>query len=320
MTTRRWFLLASATSVFAPSLARAQTKPITIGIIGPRAQSFFVPEIRRRLAELGYREGPKIRIAYRHADGVVERFPQLAREVAALRCDLIFAVGPEHAPRALLYAQVSAPIVFLAVDYDPMQKGIVKTFARPGANITGVHAQTTEIIQKRFELAQETLPDAKRFLVLSDAYTRDQLATIRRTADAKRVQLTVIEYAERPYDYAKAAAAGRETDAHAWLILTSPVFADDRAAIHGLSLQQRLPSFGFVSPDGYFLVSQSSDARKMSHRAAEIGVQILRGAKAGEIPVQQSDEFELVVNLRAAKVLGLKIPQSVLVRATRVIE
>ena len=320
MTTRRRFVLASASSVLAPGLAFAQARRVTIGILGPRAQSFFVPTIRQRLADLGYREGPNVRVEYRHADGVIERFPQLARELAGMGCDLIFAIGSEHAPRALADARVSAPVVFLAIDYDPLEKKIVDSLARSGRNMTGLYALSTEAVLKRLEIAQELFPAAKRFLVFSDAFTHDQLAALRKVAEARRAQLSVVEFKERPYKYAEAFAAGVRGGAEALFLLTSPVFADGRAAIDELSLKHRMPAVGFATPEGHFLVSFSADGQKMSNRVAEMGAQILRGAKAGDIPVQQADEFELAVSLKAAKALNLKVPYSVLARATRLIE
>lgn len=320
MTTRRQFLLASASGVLTSRLAAAQGRAVTIGMLGPRARSFFVPAVWQRLAELGFREGPNVRIEYRHVDGVVERFPQIARELVALHCDLIFAIGSEHAARALLDARVSAPVVFLAIDYDPLEKKIVDSLARPGRNITGLYSLNREITLKRLEIVQEVLPAARRVLVFSDIYSRDQLASLRKVADARRVQLSVAEFTDQPYKYAEALAAGGQGGVDALLVLTSPVFADDRMALDELSLSRRLPAVGFATPEGNFLVSYSADSKKMSHRVAEIGVQILRGAKPGDIPVQQADEFELVVNLKTAKALGVKIPYSVLARATRLIE
>lgn len=312
---RRQFLLAAAGSAVASRLAFAQPKPITIGIVGPRAQSFIAPAIRRGLAELGYREGPTVRVLYLHADGAVERFPKLAQELAAMRCDLIFAIGPEQAPRALLDVRVSAPVVFLAIDYDPLEKKIVQNLVRPGQNMTGVYSQNLEIILKRLEIAREVLPRAKRFVTFSDVYSRDQVAALRKAVRGD-TELSVVDFASRPYNYA--AAIPRQ--AEALILPAAPTFADDRAALDQLSLSRRLPIVGFATPEGNFLVGYSADFNKTGKRAAEMGVQILRGAKAGDIPVQLADEFELTVNLKAANAIGIKLPMSVLARATRVIQ
>jgi putative ABC transport system substrate-binding protein len=319
MTTRRQFLLAGALGALGVPHGRAQPRPARVGMLTPRAKSFFAPTVIRRLAELGYREGSRMVLEYRHADGVVERFPLLARELISLKCDLIFAIGPEHAARALRDAPSPVPVVFLAVDYDPLEKGIIASLARPGGNLTGVYALNPEITLKRLEIAQEVLPKASRFLVLSDVYTRDQLVALQKVADARRVQLTVAELV-KPHRYVAAFETARQARAEALIVLTSPVFADDRAEISALALNQRLPAIGFVSPEADFLVGYSSNVTKMSYRVAEIGVQILKGAKPAEIPVEQAGEFDLVINLKMAKALGVKIPYSVMARATKVIE
>jgi len=319
MTTRRQFMLAGALGALSTRYAVAQVRPVRVGMLTPRARSFFAPTVVRRLAELGYREGSSMVLEYRHADGVVERFPQLARELINLKCDLIFAIGPEHAARALRDAPSPAPVVFLAVDYDPLEKGIVASLARPGGNLTGVYALNPEVTLKRLEIAQELLPKASRFLVLSDVYTRDQLSALQQVADARRVQLTVAEFV-KPHRYPAAFEAARQARAEGLIVLTSPVFADDRAEISALAVNHRLPAVGFVSPEADFLVGYSSNVTKMAYRVAEIAAQILKGAKPAEIPVEQAGEFDLVVNLKTAKALGLKIPYSLMARATKVVE
>ena len=152
MTTRRRFLLATALGAIAPVRTFAQARPVKVGMLGPRAKSFFAPFVLQRLAELGYREGSSMVLEYRHADGVADRFPQLARDLIKLECDLIFAIGSEHAARALRDARSPVPIVFLAVDYDPLEQGIVKSLARPGGNLTGVYALNLPMVLKRLEI------------------------------------------------------------------------------------------------------------------------------------------------------------------------
>ncbi len=320
MTTRRQFLLASAIGAMAPVRAFAQTRPVRVGMLTPRAKSFFAPGIVRRLGELGYREGSSMVLEYRHADGVVDRYPPLARELIKLKCDLIFAIGPEHAARALRDARSTAPVVFLAVDYDPVEKGIVDSLARPGGNFTGVYALNAAITLKRLEIAQELLPGATRFLVLSDVYTREQLAALKKAAEARRVQLTVAEFMQQPHEYTAAFEAARQARAEALIVLTSPVFADHRAAISSLAVNHRLPTIGFSTPESDFLIGYSSNADKLAQRVAEIGVQVLKGARPADIPVEQASEFDFVVNLKMAKALGVKVPYSVLARATKLVE
>jgi putative ABC transport system substrate-binding protein len=183
-----------------------------------------------------------------------------------------------------------------------------------------VYALNPQITLKRLEIAQELLVGATRFLVFSDIYTQDQLTSFENAAASRRVQLTVAKFAERPYKYGEAFVKGRQAGVQALLMLTSPVFADDRATVVAEAMNHRLPVVGFTMPEGEFLVGFSADTRKLAQRVAEIGVKILRGAKAGDIPVQQADEFDFVINMRAARTLGIKVPYSLLARATRVIE
>jgi putative ABC transport system substrate-binding protein len=320
MTTRRHFLLAGALGALGLPYSVAQTRPARIGMLSAIAKSFFAPVVIQRLDELGYREGSTRALEFRSADGKSERFPRLANELLKLNCDLIFTIGPEHAARPFRDVPSTVPVVFLAIDYDPVEKGIVDTLARPGRNMTGVYALNKEIVVKRLELAKEVLPGAMRFLVFSDPYNGDQLAALRRAAESKRYQLAFVEFAQPPYSYAAAVETGRRAGADALILLTSPVFANNHAELFALAVSNRLPVIGFATPEAVFPVGYSANAVKIAERAAEMGVRILKGAKPAEMPIDQAGEFDLQVNLKAAKALGMKIPYSVLARATRLVE
>lgn len=261
-------------------------------------------------------------LEYRSADGFAERFPKLARELLELKCDVIFAFGPEHSARPFRDTRSAVPVVVLAIDYDPLGKGIVANLRRPGGNITGVYIPQVALAAKRLEIAQEVFPGASRFLVLGDVYTRDQLAALRKAAEARKARLTVVEFARPPYDYAGAFETGRQAGVEVFVGMASPVFAADRRKLAALLASQRLPAVGIrdTYAEAGFLLSYGADVNKAAMRAADIGVRILKGANPADIPVEQSTEFELVINLRTAKSLGVKIPYSVLARATRVIE
>jgi len=321
---RRRFLLASAASAIAPACVLAQSRPVRIGLITPRplAESIYTGPIVRRLAELGYREGGGMLLEYRATGGFADRYPKMARELIDLKCDLIFAVGPEVAVRVFRNARTSIPIVFLAVDFDPLETGIVKSLSRPEANITGLYIPQGELAAKRLEIMREVLPSARRFLVLSDESSRDQLATLRKRADASGMKLAVVEFSTQPYDFAGAFEAGRKEKAEALIGLASAVFAANLAKVSGLLAQYRLPSAGTSGPmaDGGYLLSYGPDVSKITRRVAELGARILKGAKPADIPVEQADEFELVINSKTARALGLRIPESVRARATRIIQ
>lgn len=322
MTTRRQVLLGGTGSVFAAALVFAQGHSATIGFLTARRGSSYDAPLLKRLAELGYAQ-PRMRLEVRDAEGVAERFPKLARELVDAKCDLIFAIGPEQPALALQGTRSQIPIVFLAVDYDPLEKGIVTNLRRPGGNLTGVYVPALPLVVKRMELAQEVLPGARRFLVFSDPYTGDQLARLRHAAAGRGVELKVVEFTKPPYDFAAALEAGRRADIEAFISLNSPIIgAAVRGQLGPVFASQRIAAFTgatTTTAEG-ILVSYSTDAYKVGRRAAEIAARILKGTKPGDIPVEQADEFELVVNLKIAKALGVKVPMSVLARATRVIE
>ncbi len=287
----------------------------------PLAESFYTGLIVQRLRELGYREGSGMVLEYRATRAVAQRYPEMAHELVALKCDLIFAVGPDNGVIALRDARTSIPVVFLAIDFDPLQSGIVTSLGRPGSNITGVYVPQGELAAKRLDILREVLPSAKRFLIFSDEFTRDQLATLRRRADSTGAQLVIAEFSRQPYDYAAAFDTARKEKAEALVGLASAVFAADGAKIGALLAEARLPSAGTSAAmaERGFMLSYGPDNSKITRRVAEIAVRILKGAKPAEIPVEQADEFTLVVNGPVASKLGLRIPESVMARATRII-
>jgi putative ABC transport system substrate-binding protein len=323
MTSRRRFVASAAALAIAPPLLAQSAKQVRIGMLAPRplAVSFYSGLIVRWLADLGYRDGAGMTLEYRSADGVAERYPPMARELIGLRCDLILAIGPDHAVRALRDARSSIPVVFLGIDFDPVEAGVVKSLGRPESSITGVYVPQGELAAKRLDILKEVLPAARRFLVLTDEFTREQLGTLRRRADAVGVLLTVAEFSRQPYDYAAAFETGRKEKVQAVVGLASAVFAADAAKISALLAENRLPSAGTSSAmaERGFLLSYGPDNSKITRRVAEMGVRILKGAKPAAIPVEQADEFVLVVNGPIAKKLGVKIPESVMARATRII-
>jgi len=287
----------------------------------PLAESFYTGLIVQRLRELGYREGSGMVLEYRATRAVPQRYPEMAHELVALKCDLIFAVGPDNGVIALRDARTPIPVVFLAIDFDPLQSGIVTSLGRPGSNITGVYVPQGELAAKRLDILREVLPSAKRFLIFSDEFTRDQLATLRRRADSIGAQLVIAEFSRQPYDYAGAFDTARKEKAEALVGLASAVFAADGAKIGALLAEARLPSAGTSAAmaERGFMLSYGPDNSKITRRVAEIAVRILKGARPAEIPVEQADEFTLVVNGPVASKLGLRIPESVMARATRII-
>jgi putative ABC transport system substrate-binding protein len=315
---RRQLLLAGAFGAIVPLRGVAQSRSAKIGLLGarPLSESVYAGGIVRAFTEFGYRD-----IEYRSADGFADRYPKLARELIDLKCSLIVAFGPEQPARALQDARSPVPVVILAVDYDPVEKAIIASLRRPDRNTTGVYLPQNQMVAKRIEVMREILPAARRFLVLVDIFSKDQVAAARAAAAAARVDVTLIEFATQPYDYPGAFDSARKEGAEALVTLSSPVFATDATALSVLALKHRIPSIGSTVQQVAtgFLLSFNADPVKATRRVAEIGVRILNGTKAEQIPVEQADEFELAVNARTARSLGLKIPESVLARATRII-
>ena len=319
---RRAFVLALGT-LLAPSFASAQARTVRIGVLAPRQRSLYFPGLIRRLGEAGYVEGKNLIMDYRSADGVVERFPVLAGELILAKCDLIFALGPVHSARALLEAKSGVPVVILAVDYDPVRAGIVSNLRRPGGNVTGMFIPQPVLAAKRLELLREIVPKATRFLVLADPFTKEQLESVSQAAERLRVKIIAETFAALPYDLESAFARGRAAGAEAVVVLNSPALADQQAKIVGLAMKHRLPSAGIrglAAPESSYLISYTTNPEKTFTRAGHIAASILKGAKPGDIPVEQETEFELIVNLKTAKALGISIPPSIVVRADRTIE
>jgi len=316
MVSRRRFIQLSALGAAVPMRVLAQARTAKIGMLGPTAlsRSVYAPDLVQRLRELGYRD-----IEYRSSEGSVEIYEKQARELVQMKCDLFFAVGTEAPARALRDAGARAPVIFLAVSYDPVAKGIVQNLRQPEGNATGVYIPQGALVAKRLEIMREVLPSAKRMLLFADVFSRDYVTDARAAAERMRFDLTVVDFPKRPYDYAAAFASARNPQAS--MVLPSPVFALERVELAGLAEKHKLPLIGSspAQADAGFLLVYTANVAKVSQRTAELGARILRGAKPADIPVEQADEFELIVNAKAAQALGVKIPPSVLARASRLV-
>jgi putative ABC transport system substrate-binding protein len=320
---RRRFLAGVAATLALPR-ALAQSRRVKIGMLGARPlnQSFYAPLVVRRLAELGYREGTTMVLEERSAGGVAERYAPLARELIEAKSELVFALGSEHSVRALQGVRSPVPIVFLAVDFDPLESGVVTSLSKPDRNTTGVYIPQAQLAAKRLEILREIVPQMRRVLVLSDPFCRDQMGQLRDTARALGVQLTIIEFERPPYDFAAAFDSALQAKVEGFIALASPVFANQSAEIGAQLARYKLPGSGWplaIERMGA-LVGYSENSAKVARRTAEIGVRILKGAKPADIPIEQADEFVLAINAGVAKTLGLRVPESVMARATRIVQ
>ena len=322
---RRAVLALAALWLGAPRLVFADSRPVRIGFLSPRrrSESFYSGLVLKRLAELGYLEGRNLILEFRSADGVASRFSPLARELVEAHCDLIFALGPLACVRALLATGTATPIVFIAITYDPVTAGVVSNLRRPGQNVTGIYFGNPGLAAKRLELLQEILPDTRRVLVLADGLSRQQVAPVRDAAKLLHIDLVTETFTQPPYDFSEAFAKGRKAGVTAVDLLSSPAFANQRARIAALAVQYRWPIIAspvFLRDPGFLAGYGESGTNRLLARASEMAAEILQGRKPGDIPVEAPTQFDLVINLKTAKQLGIDIPSSVLLRANRSIE
>ena len=308
----------------APVCARAQEagNVARIGVLfggspgDPLAEAF-----NQGLHELGYVEGRNVAIEYRWAEGRSDQLPGLAAELVRLKVDVIVAAS--QAALAAKQATTTIPIV-MPIITDPVRLGLVASLASPGSNATGFATRNDELPGKWMELVKETLPKVSRVAVLwSPIY--DQGAQLKASEAAARslgVRLQALKV-ERPGDLETAFSDVRKNRAEALVVSSSPLFYQYRTRLVELSAKHRLPTIyhqsEFVVGSGG-LMSYGPDFRDLFRRAATYVDKILKGAKPGDLPVEQPNKFELVINLKTAKALGLTIPPSLLQRADQVIE
>ena len=326
MNPRRTFLMVLGGALAWPRFALAQQPDRTyrVGWLSsstPRTESYFVA-FEQRLRELGFAEGRNLVIEFRFAEGRIDRLPELAADLARQKCDVLLAPGTEASLAAIKRASPDTPIVMVANDYDPVATGHIASLARPGGRITGVSQLQSELPAKRLELLKEVLPKARRVAVFSDTSSAGQLEAVQAGAMRLGVTLQVLEFTRAPYDYDGAYAASVRAKAEALLVLASGNFVPARRRIPELALKHRLPSiFGnALWAEAGGLMSYGPNFSDFYRRAAEQVSTILRGATPADMPVEQPTVFELMINLKTAKALGVTIPQSVLVRADKVIQ
>ena len=296
-----------------------------IGFLGNSTAALeanLVGPFREGLHDLGYDEGRNVLIEYRWAEGKYERFPALIAELIALKVDVIVTAGTP-ATLAVKKATTSVPLVMVAVG-DPVGTGIVASLNRPGGNITGLTSISPELEGKRLELLREVVPKLSRVAVLWNPVSPFQVIAEKEVRAAAQVlRMNVLSLGVRtPEELKDALAAIARERPGALLVLADRLFLHNRARIMEFAAQNRLPGVHayreLVEAGG--LMSYGPSYAGMHKRAATYVDKILRGASPADLPVERPATFELVVNLKAAKALGLTMPQSVLLRATEVIQ
>ena len=308
----------------AVAQAQQPTKVYRIGYLTNASLSSVAARteaFHQGLRELGYVEGKNIVIEWRSTEGKADRQPGLAAELVRLKVDVIVTGGPA-ATRAAKEATVAIPIV-MAFDIDPVGSGFVATLARPGGNITGLSTLSPEISGKRLELLKEIVPKLSRVAVLGNSTVPGNAQALRETeraAGALKVQLQYLEV-QGPKDVETAFREASKRRADAVLVLQSAVLTSHRKQLIELAVKSRLPAIydraEFVEDGGFMTYSVSST--DLFRRAAYYVDKILKGAKPADLPIEQPTKFEFIINLKAAKQIGLTFPPNVLALADRII-
>ena len=293
-----------------------------LSAVSPSTISARTEAFKQGLRELGYVEGTNIAIEWRYAEGKVHRLSELAAELVRLRVDIIVSGGPT-VTRPAKEATSMIPIV-MALDDDPVGSGFVASLARPGGNITGLSTLAPEISGKQLELLKEIVPKLTRVAVIGNstrAGTAQMLKETELAAEALKVQLQYLDVLA-PKDIESAFRASSKGRADAVLVLTSPVFLSQRTQTAELAVKSRLPAI-YSWPENVEdggLMTYSVSITDLYRRAATYVDKILKGTKPADLPVEQPKKFEFIINLKAAKQIGLTIPPNVLARADRVIK
>jgi len=298
-----------------------------VGVLATRtAGDARLEGLLQGLRELGYVEGRNLLVEYRDAEGKTERFPALAAELVLLKCDVIVTTGGTLAAQAAKQATTTLPIVFASVG-DAVAEGLVTSLARPGGNVTGLTVAATELVSKSLEVIKQAVPGVKRVAILfkpdamPDSAKKERLKAADVAARALGLRLQIVE-ARGAEDFDRAFSDMTRARADALAVPATQVFNLERRRLVNLAAKNRLPAVypnrDFVDAGG--LMSYGPNLADMARRAASYVDKILKGAKPADLPVEQPTRFELVINLKTAKALGLTIPPSVLGRADEVIQ
>jgi putative ABC transport system substrate-binding protein len=305
--------------------AQQSTKVPRVGVLLALSHSVISDRIqafREGLSELGYVEGKTIVVEYRYANGKIERLPHLATELAGLKVDVIVTGGPT-ATRPAKEATATIPIV-MAQDTDPVGNGFVASLARPGGNITGLSNYHPDLSGKQLELLKEVVPRLARVAVLGNSREPGNAQALEETklaGAALKLKLQFLDVRDLR-DIETAFHAATKERAGALLVLSSPIATSQRTQVAQLAIKNRVPTMYQVSEsvEAGGLMTYGVSTADLWRRSATYVDKILKGRKPADLPVEQPMKFELVINLRTAKQIGLTIPPNVLARADKVIK
>jgi putative ABC transport system substrate-binding protein len=327
MKRREFITLIGGAAAAWPLTVRAQqsSRLIRLGFLGPTLNN--PPAIEQyqafltQLGELGFNEGQNLTIDYRLLDDPRGPFV-VAAELMRSPPDLIVTTGPETSLQAFVGASGFIPVVMIAINFDPLARGYIPSLPRPGGNITGLVFRQLELAQKQVELLTQAFPNRTRLAMLFDANSADHFGAAERAAKALNLQVQALRLENPPYDFDAAFASAASDGAQMVLVLSSPFFLPYRARIIELANTHRLPSMFMVKhwAQAGGLMAYGADFPLMFRRAADYVAKILKGTKAADLPVEQATKFELIVNLKTAKAIGIELPTAILLRADEVIE
>ena len=323
---RREVLLGLATAAFGKvSAIRAQAAAKSLRmaavLMTPPTASYWVA-FMKRLRELGYREGENLLVEVFDGREEAGHLVESLKERINKGVNVVVASGPEITLKLAIAATSTLPIVMIAFDYDPLALGYIRTLARPGGNVTGLFVQQIEQAVKRLELIQEAFPKAQATTVLWDKLSFDQWEAVEKAAKALGIRVIGIGLHEQPYDYERALADAPTETVGLLVPMASPIFFVDKERLVDCALKHRMAVMWafreMTEVNG--LISYGVSLDGTMRRAAEYVDRIARGARPADLPVEQPTKFELVINLKTAKALGVTIPPSLLARADEVIE
>jgi putative ABC transport system substrate-binding protein len=318
-------LLGSTAAVSWPGVVRAQQPSMrVIGLMAsgrPTGQSLWIDAFVQRLRELGWNQGRNVTIHFRYGEGRSERFAEIAAEFVRLNVDVIVT---HNTPPVLAAKQATSviPIVF-ATAGDPVGSGVVASLARPGGNVTGLSSQTADTATKRLEILREIVPDLRRLAILADAGNPFAARDATEVEEAGRgIGVEATTFAVRRAEDVDPTLEAIKARADALYVIPVPLLFTQRVRINNFAITARLPTMHsvreYVEAGG--LISYGANWPDMWRRAGDIADKVLRGAKPADIPVEQPNKFDLIINLKTASALGLSVPPTLLARADEVIE
>jgi len=322
-------LVVAVAVVVVAAIAQAQQpkKIPRIGYLSPTdaaRESTRAEVIRLALRELGYIEEQNIAIEYRYTEGKTNRLPELAAELVRLKVEIIVAAGGISVIRSAMNATKAIPIVMVGQGSDPVEAGLVESLARPGGNVTGLTSLSRELGGKRLELLKEAVPKVARVAVLYDPANPPSIIEVK---EVLPVAARALGLALQPWevrgtdDFDRVFAALNKQRPDGLYVSSGPLINVNQKRIVGLALKSRLPSMYYSreAVDAGGLMYYGADLADSYRRVATYIDKILKGAKPADLPVEQPTKFELVINLKTAKQIGLTVPQKVLARADKVI-